>query len=164
MSGIRTQVFPPGKQRRGVRASDPVRRPVDWRLNNPATRATGPALSAHLIREGSGMRSDDEGRRQFSEYFAARREVVRRAAYLMYGDWHWADDLTQAAFIRVAASWHRIRDPEALDGSSGPAWPGPTRRRSGGCGGAASAASPNHPTWPAATTTPRRRDGDPPSR
>ncbi|SCL16124.1 RNA polymerase sigma-70 factor, sigma-E family [Micromonospora rhizosphaerae] len=62
------------------------------------------------------MRSDDdEGRRQFSDYFAARREVVRRTAYLMCGDWHWADDLTQAAFIRVAASWHRIRDPEALD-------------------------------------------------
>lgn len=62
------------------------------------------------------MRSDDdEGRRQFSDYFAARREVVRRTAYLMCGDWHWADDLAQAAFIRVAASWHRIRDPEAVD-------------------------------------------------
>ncbi|MEU2615074.1 SigE family RNA polymerase sigma factor [Micromonospora sp. NPDC007271] len=62
------------------------------------------------------MRSDeDENRRQFSEYFAARREVVRRTAYLMCGDWHWADDLAQAAFIRLAASWHRIRDPQALD-------------------------------------------------
>ncbi|MEH1164654.1 SigE family RNA polymerase sigma factor [Micromonospora sp. CPCC 205539] len=62
------------------------------------------------------MRSDeDEDRRRFSEYFAARRGAVRHAAYLMCGDWHWADDLTQAAFIRVASAWHRIRDPQALD-------------------------------------------------
>lgn len=57
----------------------------------------------------------DEDQRQFSEYFAARREVVRRTAYLMCGDWHWAEDLTQTAFVRLAASWHRIRDPQALD-------------------------------------------------
>lgn len=58
---------------------------------------------------------EDEDRRQFSEYFAARYEVVRRTAYLMCGDWHWADDLTQAAFIRLAAGWHRIRDLQAVD-------------------------------------------------
>lgn len=62
------------------------------------------------------MRSDeDEDRRQFSEYFAARHDVVRRSAYLMCGDWHWADDLAQAAFIRLAAAWHKVRDREALD-------------------------------------------------
>ncbi|PZF91694.1 SigE family RNA polymerase sigma factor [Micromonospora deserti] len=62
------------------------------------------------------MRSDeDEDRRQFTEYFAARREKVRRTAYLICGDWHWADDLTQAAFIRLATAWRRIRDPQALD-------------------------------------------------
>jgi RNA polymerase sigma-70 factor (sigma-E family) len=62
------------------------------------------------------MRSDeDEDRRQFSEYFAARHDVVRRSAYLMCGDWHWADDLAQAAFIRLAAGWHKVRDREALD-------------------------------------------------
>lgn len=61
------------------------------------------------------MRDEDEDRRQFSEYFAARREVVRRTAYLICGDWHWADDLAQNAFIRLAAGWHRIRDRQALD-------------------------------------------------
>lgn len=61
------------------------------------------------------MRDEDEERRQFSEYFAARREAVRRAAYLICGDWHWADDLTQTAFIRLAAGWHRVRDRQALD-------------------------------------------------
>ena len=62
------------------------------------------------------MRSDEDGeRRQFSEYFAARHDVVRRTAYLMCGDWHWADDLAQSAFIRLAGAWHRVRDPQALD-------------------------------------------------
>jgi len=61
---------------------------------------------------GSG---EAEDRRQFSEYFAARRDTVRRTAYLLCGDWHWADDLTQAAFIRVASGWHRIREPQARD-------------------------------------------------
>lgn len=61
------------------------------------------------------MRDDDGERQRFTEYFAARREAVRRTAYLMCGDWHWADDLTQAAFIRLADGWHRIRDPQAVD-------------------------------------------------
>jgi RNA polymerase sigma-70 factor (sigma-E family) len=52
---------------------------------------------------------------QFEEYFAARRDAVRRTAYLLCGDWYWADDLTQTAFLRLAASWHRVRDPMALD-------------------------------------------------
>ncbi|WP_433060439.1 SigE family RNA polymerase sigma factor [Dactylosporangium sp. CS-033363] len=51
----------------------------------------------------------------FDEYFAARRDTVRRTAYLLCGDWHWADDLAQAAFMRLAVSWHRIRDRGALD-------------------------------------------------
>jgi RNA polymerase sigma-70 factor (sigma-E family) len=58
---------------------------------------------------------EDEDRREFSEYFAARLDTVRRTAYLMCGDWHWADDLAQSAFIRLAAGWHRVRDRQALD-------------------------------------------------
>jgi RNA polymerase sigma-70 factor (sigma-E family) len=61
------------------------------------------------------MRLDDDARRRFGEYFAARHSVVRRTAYLLCGDWHWADDLTQATFIKVAAGWHRIRDVQVLD-------------------------------------------------
>ena len=34
---------------------------------------------------------DEEARRQYTEFFAARYDVVRRTAYLMCGDWHWAD-------------------------------------------------------------------------
>jgi len=52
---------------------------------------------------------------QFSAYFSARFHQARRLAYLLCGDWHRADDLAQLAFVRVASSWHRIRDHNALD-------------------------------------------------
>jgi RNA polymerase sigma-70 factor (sigma-E family) len=52
---------------------------------------------------------------QFAEYFAARQSAVRRTAYLMCGDWAWSDDLAQSAFVRLAASWHKVRDRGALD-------------------------------------------------
>jgi RNA polymerase sigma-70 factor (sigma-E family) len=58
---------------------------------------------------------DLDAQRRFVEYVAARRPQVRRAAYLLCGDWHWADDLTQIAFVRLASGWHRIRDPAAVD-------------------------------------------------
>lgn len=52
---------------------------------------------------------------EFNEYFAARRDTMRRTAYLLCGDWHWADDLTQTAFMRLAVAWAGVRDRGALD-------------------------------------------------
>ncbi len=59
------------------------------------------------------MRREEDA--QFSEYVAARRDAVRRTAYLLCGDWHAADDLTQTAFVKLYGAWHRIRDRAALD-------------------------------------------------
>jgi RNA polymerase sigma-70 factor (sigma-E family) len=59
-----------------------------------------------------------EHHREFAEYFAARRDTVRRTAYLLCGDWHWADDLTQITFVRLARAWSRVNDPAALDAFS----------------------------------------------
>jgi RNA polymerase sigma-70 factor (sigma-E family) len=59
---------------------------------------------------------ETEEQRQFREYFTARRDAVRRTAYVLCGDWYWADDLTQSAFMRLAVSWRTVRDREALDG------------------------------------------------
>jgi RNA polymerase sigma factor (sigma-70 family) len=56
-----------------------------------------------------------EERERFTEYFAARQATLRRTAYLLCGDWHWAEDLTQIAFVRLAEKWRRIRDPGAVD-------------------------------------------------
>ncbi len=52
---------------------------------------------------------------EFSEYVAARRDHVRRTAYLLCSDWHRADDLTQIAFVKLYGTWDRIRDRGALD-------------------------------------------------
>jgi RNA polymerase sigma-70 factor (sigma-E family) len=58
---------------------------------------------------------NDTEHRDFTEYFAARRDTVRRTAYLLCGDWHWADDLSQEAFVRLASAWGQVREPAALD-------------------------------------------------
>jgi len=70
-----------------------------------------------MTRHADDLDADDRDaeRERFGDYFAARHGAVRRAAYLLCGDWHWADDLTQTAFIRLAAGWHRVLDPGALD-------------------------------------------------
>ncbi len=58
---------------------------------------------------------DQREEQEFAEYFAARREAVRRMAYMMCGDWHRADDLAQTAFIALHRRWRKVRDKEALD-------------------------------------------------
>jgi RNA polymerase sigma-70 factor (sigma-E family) len=52
---------------------------------------------------------------EFAEYFAAKRDSVRRTAYLLCGDWHRADDLAQTAFVALHRQWNRIRDRGATD-------------------------------------------------
>ena len=58
---------------------------------------------------------DAFGEAEFERYFRARRDAVRRTAYLMCGDWHRADDHTQAAFVALHRHWRRVRDKGALD-------------------------------------------------
>ena len=57
----------------------------------------------------------DAAEAEFTAYFAARFQRLRGLAYLLCGDWHRADDLAQLAFVRLASSWHRLREPEAVD-------------------------------------------------
>lgn len=59
------------------------------------------------------MEQRDE--QDFAEYFVARRDAVRRSAYLLCGDWHRADDLAQTAFVALHRRWRKIRDRGALD-------------------------------------------------
>ena len=59
---------------------------------------------------------DEAAEREFAEYFRARRDAVRRTAFLLCGDWHRADDHAQAAFVALHRHWRRIRDRAALDG------------------------------------------------
>jgi RNA polymerase sigma-70 factor (sigma-E family) len=66
---------------------------------------------------GKGVRSrvDDASEREFAEYFRARRDAVRRTAFMLCGDWHRADDHAQSAFVALHRHWRRIRDRDALD-------------------------------------------------
>jgi RNA polymerase sigma-70 factor (sigma-E family) len=53
------------------------------------------------------MRTTDADR--FTAYYTARYRPLRRTAYLLCGDWHEAEDLTQAAFVRLYLAWGRVR-------------------------------------------------------
>jgi RNA polymerase sigma-70 factor (sigma-E family) len=57
----------------------------------------------------------EQGFEDFTAYFEARRDAVRRSAYLLCGDWHRADDLAQTAFVALHRRWHKVRDKGALD-------------------------------------------------
>jgi RNA polymerase sigma-70 factor (sigma-E family) len=50
---------------------------------------------------------------EFTEYVTARGTALRRTAFLMTGDWHAAEDLTQTALARLYVAWPRVR----LDGA-----------------------------------------------
>jgi RNA polymerase sigma-70 factor (sigma-E family) len=58
---------------------------------------------------------DQRDEQEFAEYFVARRDAVRRTAYMLCGDWHRADDLAQTAFVALHRRWRKIRDRGALD-------------------------------------------------
>ncbi|MGH3898983.1 MAG: SigE family RNA polymerase sigma factor [Pseudonocardiaceae bacterium] len=58
---------------------------------------------------------DQRDEQEFADYFTARRDAVRRTAYLICGDWHRADDLAQTAFVALHRRWRKVRDKGALD-------------------------------------------------
>src|SRR5882757_5383611 len=66
-------------------------------------------------RRAERVRVEQRDEQDFAEYFAARRDAVRRSAYLLCGDWHRADDLAQTAFVALHRRWRKIRDRAALD-------------------------------------------------
>lgn len=53
---------------------------------------------------------------EFSRYFAARAGTLRSTAYLLCGDWHRAEDIIQAAFLKLYLAWPRLVRRDALDG------------------------------------------------
>jgi RNA polymerase sigma-70 factor (sigma-E family) len=61
---------------------------------------------------GLGRRRQDAG---FVAYYEARAAAVRKTAYVLCGDWHLAEDLTQIAFTKLYQAWHRLERHEVLD-------------------------------------------------
>lgn len=55
------------------------------------------------------MTSHDE----FVQFAAASGAALRRTAFLLCGDWHTAEDLTQTALAKVFVSWRKVRRRDA---------------------------------------------------
>ncbi|TKA01998.1 SigE family RNA polymerase sigma factor [Actinacidiphila oryziradicis] len=51
----------------------------------------------------------------FAEYIRARRDHLVRAAYLLTGDLHQAEDLVQTVLVRVWPRWPKIKEMENVD-------------------------------------------------
>lgn len=51
----------------------------------------------------------------YVEYVAARQAHLRRIAYAVCGDWHRADDVLQAALIKLYLAWPKLRDDRTPD-------------------------------------------------
>lgn len=49
---------------------------------------------------------------EFVEYVRARQHRLLRAAYLVCGDLHLAEDLLQGALVKLAGQWDRVRDEQ----------------------------------------------------
>ncbi len=70
---------------------------------------------------GTQMPATQSGRRaardaDFAAYLQARQSSVLRTAYLLSGDRHTAEDLTQTAFAKLYLSWDRVREQGSIDG------------------------------------------------
>jgi RNA polymerase sigma-70 factor (sigma-E family) len=52
---------------------------------------------------------------EFVAYYDAHARQLRRTAYLLCGDWHLAEDLTQIVFTKLFQSWSRIENADAVD-------------------------------------------------
>jgi len=50
---------------------------------------------------------------EFAEFAEAAAPRLCRAAYLLCGDWHSAEDLAQTALVKVFVSWRKVRRQEA---------------------------------------------------
>jgi RNA polymerase sigma-70 factor (sigma-E family) len=53
--------------------------------------------------------------REFREYAVARESQLRRSAYLLSGDWHEAQDLTQTTLMKLYAAWGSVRADGNVD-------------------------------------------------
>jgi RNA polymerase sigma-70 factor (sigma-E family) len=64
-----------------------------------------------LLRTGFRRAYDEE----FVAYYTARAAQLRNTAYLLCGDWHLAEDLTQVTFTKLYRAWPRIERHDTID-------------------------------------------------
>ncbi len=69
---------------------------------------------------GTGVRMADRARgatrdEEFTAYLEARQHALLRTAYLITGDPHTAEDVTQTALAKLYLSWDKVRDRSSVD-------------------------------------------------
>ncbi|WP_432830120.1 SigE family RNA polymerase sigma factor [Dactylosporangium sp. CA-092794] len=57
----------------------------------------------------------DAGEQEFQEFVRSRLPALRRAAYLLCGDWTRGDDIVQRALTDAYVRWKRIRRVDNID-------------------------------------------------
>lgn len=60
-------------------------------------------------------RTTATARSDFEEWMAARQQRMLRTAYLLTGDVHAAEDLTQTALAKVYLAWDRVSAAQSID-------------------------------------------------
>jgi RNA polymerase sigma-70 factor (sigma-E family) len=60
-------------------------------------------------------RTADDRDTRFHEFAHSRQAQLRRAAHLLCGDWHLAEDLTQTALTKLYSVWHRVEKKGSPD-------------------------------------------------
>src|SRR4029079_1056885 len=70
-----------------------------------------PPTGALAVADRTSARDAD-----FAAYLAARQASLLRTAYLLTGNRHDAEDLTQTAFAKLYLSWDKVRDQGSMDG------------------------------------------------
>ena len=51
---------------------------------------------------------------EFTEFAAGAAPRLRRTAFLLCGNWHTAEDLTQTTLAKMFVAWRRIKRQEAV--------------------------------------------------
>ncbi|GAA5163520.1 MULTISPECIES: RNA polymerase sigma factor [Amycolatopsis] len=57
---------------------------------------------------------DDSAEAGFRDFATTSAAGLRRFAYLLCGDWHLAEDLTQTTLLKIYRSWRKLRHDEAI--------------------------------------------------
>jgi RNA polymerase sigma-70 factor (sigma-E family) len=84
---------------------------MDLPADGAFDRASGAATGA-LAMASRGTDKDAD----FAGYLAARQASLLRTAYLLTGNRHDAEDLTQTAFAKLYLSWDNVRERGSVDG------------------------------------------------
>jgi RNA polymerase sigma-70 factor (sigma-E family) len=86
-------------------------------MDLPADRAaTGAPTGAVTGALAMADRTTDDRDGDFAAYLAARQASLLRTAYLLTGNRHDAEDLTQTAFAKLYLSWDKVRERGSIDG------------------------------------------------